>query len=767
MTHPVIELLESEVLSPESSAKKKDQPYFFELENDTEWASGIFCQAGLDEISRGLDKTIETFIDELVSLTESTSPIELVVQSEREASLAREIDENFTHAKAVNDLWILRSGVQEVDVLVELGELAQALSSLDTLRSRLDVFGKTYPGSILEIDIKSHIESIAKTIKDRLENGWTNAIVFGTDDKSNSLTVKQTIQDDLTLQSVYEALQVLDTKDKVGLKSNRVDYLLRTIERNIIDPILSLKVSSANVIEDKLELALENSDKKPDVNAILEALTTAVKFLQDSFDPPLLSVVIAKRFASIIIRKLTSSTLPGLFPETSKGLSLFKKQLGIVIDFETFLNQIKWISPSTRDLSNWVDDFTNEWVIYRKTTYFDELRLAVFSGIELEGYSAREGATGTEVSKTRDKKELKASDSNDEWNWNDEEDHNNEDDKSQPSEKGNSYNDDQAEEDSWGWGEEGDEGDVKQKTFDIPQSRDDSQALETSQEQLTFLTKMTISTNVNAIARIIEKFAAEVMDQTTSLTNHVSDIVDLYQSLLPLIYNTSVPSPLIISYNDLVALATEAETGSIPHVSEKTTEQLKQLANAQLTKVLEESQSKILSYLTKANRFEDCTGENLESSELAIAGVMGFMRNRAEEWKQYTSYPVTVQLLGSVLETAVAAIIEAIESHQDISEEESVQLSNIITTITTLEEIFDNPQVERKEGQSFAAFYVPSWIKFQYLNEILQSKLADITYMHSNGALVDFSSSELTRLIKALFVDSEYRRRAIDEVSGL
>jgi protein transport protein DSL1/ZW10 len=56
-------------------------------------------------------------------------------------------------------------------------------------------------------------------------------------------------------------------------------------------------------------------------------------------------------------------------------------------------------------------------------------------------------------------------------------------------------------------------------------------------------------------------------------------------------------------------------------------------------------------------------------------------------------------------------------------------------------------------------------LKFQYLANILDSSLADIKYMWTDGELgLEFTAEEVTDLIEALFADSDHRRRAIGEI---
>ena len=63
------------------------------------------------------------------------------------------------------------------------------------------------------------------------------------------------------------------------------------------------------------------------------------------------------------------------------------------------------------------------------------------------------------------------------------------------------------------------------------------------------------------------------------------------------------------------------------------------------------------------------------------------------------------------------------------------------------------------------AVYVRNWLRFQYLVNILESSLADIKFLWLEGELrLEFSPDEVIDLIKALFAESDYRRKAIAEI---
>lgn len=62
--------------------------------------------------------------------------------------------------------------------------------------------------------------------------------------------------------------------------------------------------------------------------------------------------------------------------------------------------------------------------------------------------------------------------------------------------------------------------------------------------------------------------------------------------------------------------------------------------------------------------------------------------------------------------------------------------------------------------------YVPSWLKFSYLSEVLEASMVDINYLFEEGALVDFEIDELVKLVTALFSDTPLRAETIQKLQS-
>ena len=185
-----------------------------------------------------------------------------------------------------------------------------------------------------------------------------------------------------------------------------------------------------------------------------------------------------------------------------------------------------------------------------------------------------------------------------------------------------------------------------------------------------------------------------------------------------------------------------------------------------------ESQRTILGdFLDGAQGFNNCTEHPFaQECDIAISSTVDRLRNVHGQWKAVLSQSALLQSLGSLLSTIINKIIVDIEDMTDISEPESQRLTSFCHRIASLEDLFlpeDTSQAATSEESPIplTAVYTPSWLKFQYLSNILESSLVDIKYLWTEGELsLEFGAEELIDLIEALFADFEHRRKAIGDI---
>ncbi|KAL1595834.1 ribosome biogenesis protein ytm1 [Paraconiothyrium brasiliense] len=179
-----------------------------------------------------------------------------------------------------------------------------------------------------------------------------------------------------------------------------------------------------------------------------------------------------------------------------------------------------------------------------------------------------------------------------------------------------------------------------------------------------------------------------------------------------------------------------------------------------------ESQRTILrDHLDAAQGFSSCTKMPFAAEcDNAIAMTIDRIADVKNAWKPVLSHSALLQSLGSLVSTALAKFIADIEDMTDIAEDESKKLRGYCVSLSSLSALFIT---EDDDGQQrdMTSVYTPNWFKFQYLSEILDSSLADIKYMWTDGELkLEMEVDEVLDLIRALFAESDYRRKAIADI---
>ncbi|KAH7921288.1 hypothetical protein BV22DRAFT_1072517, partial [Leucogyrophana mollusca] len=165
--------------------------------------------------------------------------------------------------------------------------------------------------------------------------------------------------------------------------------------------------------------------------------------------------------------------------------------------------------------------------------------------------------------------------------------------------------------------------------------------------------------------------------------------------------------------------------------------------------------------LTSAEGFIDTSNQDrYDDCEAAITRVLREIRSTAHAWKSVLPKSKYYNAAGAIVEGALSRILEDILALPDIPEVESHKLSELCRILGALEGLF----VEDTNESSFVVSYVPSWLKFSYLSELLEASMADFTYLFEEGVLVDFEIDELVKLVRALFADTPLRTTTLGKI---
>lgn len=191
---------------------------------------------------------------------------------------------------------------------------------------------------------------------------------------------------------------------------------------------------------------------------------------------------------------------------------------------------------------------------------------------------------------------------------------------------------------------------------------------------------------------------------------------------------------------------------------EEARDRLKSIGEAWFEDALDKQEDALQLILSKANHFTD-TGDQdtFDTCEETLTEALRAVRGVAPQWKAVLPRTKYLASLGALVDSMLTAVLEDVLALGDIPEVESHRLAELCRMLGSLEGLF----VEGSES-SLAVAYVPSWLKFSYLSELLEASIADIMYLFDEGALVDFSIEELVKLVRALFADTPLRTNAIN-----
>jgi centromere/kinetochore protein ZW10 len=167
-------------------------------------------------------------------------------------------------------------------------------------------------------------------------------------------------------------------------------------------------------------------------------------------------------------------------------------------------------------------------------------------------------------------------------------------------------------------------------------------------------------------------------------------------------------------------------------------------------------------HLDAAQGFTSCTAMPFAAEcDNAIMMTLDRIKHVQNSWSPILSPSALHQSLGSLVSTVLAKYMTDVEDMPDIAQDESQKLHGYCKSLSTLSELFQEVG-EGGEVRDMVSLYTPNWFKFQYFSEILDGSLADIRFFWTDGGLrLEMGSEEVVDLVRALFAESEHRRKTI------
>lgn len=611
----------------------------------------------------------------------------------------------------------------------------------------------------------------------------------------------------LTLEAIVEGLMGL------GVFETLVQKLAREVDRAVLRPRMVVdeneQVAKVQVAGSELSCATKTSDL--DAKSLFTDLQSILSFMSTN-----LPQAVAKPLSTHLIPALTSRLeihwLDPAIPLDISEMNSFQSLLDSVSGLSDQIKILGW--DGTDALQEWVENAPRSWLTKQREAVLGEVRDWVFKGLRERKTVER---VETRMVKREDVGLSQGGDGGDNWDdaWDEE------DSKPKPAPKKNAEPDDVdedasawdldedevseskegsstdggEEDDAWGWGDE----ETSKKpsspvaTKNEPQRPPTQSSPEPTEQELTLRETFTTTAIPSAVLNILQ---SNISDAETlsgpsfadSLIAPAASALYTLPTLALAIYRATAPTAYskdaaglggMLIYNDVSWLADQlrAWKASQPASSklriDNDANALDQFAKKAYAAEMDAQRTILRDLLDGAQGFSNCTVQPFKhEAESAVAAAVDRVHTVRQTWTPVLAQSALLQSLGNLLAAVTGKMITEIQDLADISEPESLQLKVLCDQVSALKSAFvqRNPaqassDSEDVEGQDMTFIYCPSWLKFQYLAEILEGSLADIKWMWKEGELsLEFGAEEVVGLVEALFAESSLRREAVREI---
>lgn len=610
----------------------------------------------------------------------------------------------------------------------------------------------------------------------------------------------------------------------MDLLSGKIDHLHHQIDTLLVAPRLDLLRDSVPTFSVEGS-ALRISGDTNDLSAarMFKDLRQMITFFNRNL-PLGITPMFSRIFIPNLTTRLISSSLSSSVPSSLDNLPKFEALLKETREFEDFLRRISWANET--ELREWTERAPNVWLSKRKETSLDKARQILSRGASAVKVVERTETQKVKVISSTERRKSVGAPMEDVWNddsgwgdgdtsadtaatakslqididdddtscWGLDEDIDIEDGEQKGDEKPSMPVDASTDEDGldnldWGeWGEDdpgieaqepiiaSDVAPAKKPTESQPAKRPPS----SHTKDITLRESYAITSIPDAIMDIIVQVVDEakrlsamppspVTPAAPGMLSIPSLVLAAYRALAPISYSTNISSNMHV-YNDCVRIAEQLQSLEVateltrPNNNWDTDINLIQsFGKRHYAKEISLQRTILRDSLDGAQGFVGCT--NFPQSvdcQTAISSVVARIKEIHTSWSQVLSPSVLFQSAGLLLNTVVTKLINDIEDIPDIPAADSEKICAFFEEIAALESLF--PDAPGGAGVSTTGFHCQNWLKFRFLQQILDSRIADILYMFREGHLEGFETEELVDLVKALFADNDNRRKCIDEI---
>ncbi|KTW27472.1 uncharacterized protein T551_02971 [Pneumocystis jirovecii RU7] len=681
--------------------------------------------------------------------------------------LKRDLKDTILKLKSIISL------TNKAENLITQGNLFEAFHIIKEAENEYDNINELEKIEIL-VSFREKLTNLKLSLIKKFNNIWDSFIMF-----ENGCIVKKQLKDS------FEKSISLTSFIELSIELKIFDSRMQLISNNFMSKFLFLFLNKEifytlefNENNDEYQLIIK-SDVSNKNDSIFSSLLVLINFIDKAF-PSIVLLDLTKYLFPKIQSALTKDYINIIVPDEIEYLDYFNKVLLEGSRFNDKIKQTVW--GNQLEIKKWIDLACDSWVLKQKSNAIDAVRNVL--GSKNSGNIIIQPIQNIET-KVLQNENVDSIDDN-EWdaNWDNDDKYIN-DEKNMVMVENDTWglNDDMniksenssLKEELWNW-DDNDDWNVDAKESndakDVKNSEKKSSLSESSTHEsytISFLPKEIILIVEKCIYTIKELMSTQYANYIMApffpqLSDSIIMALSTYRALAPLYYDKLSTSAMLL-YNDFIYLSIhlqELYDGSeVLQCILDETNTLREAGNLIYSSELQIQNNDIISILEQANGFLDCTDkQQLERCIRVISDLYEKFQMLSKLWSKILPRETFFESIGQLLETAVAYIIIAIKNISDISEAESKQLSELCNQFAQVEDIF----VIEEQELPITPTYVPSWLKFRYLAEILEASMQDVMYLYNSGALIDFDKEEIISLLKTLFAETPCRAENISKI---
>ncbi|KAF4216739.1 hypothetical protein CNMCM8980_007267 [Aspergillus fumigatiaffinis] len=760
-------------------------------ENDFD-ADGWISQA--EQLHADIERSRLT-AREIVAQHENTRPLQLKVEdaSAKVRLIQTEIAFNQAVTRTLEEVQELCQRLNAGRTDLAEGRIMAAIDAVDAVEDTVQKDSLFANTNVKHILVQNVVE-LRKQIAEDLRARWNNLLKV--DRQVGSFEVAK--NDGALLDDTIAAMARLD------LLVSANDKLQKDLLLAIVEPILlNLDGYSRPIRVAEGSIHVQPEPATTTAPQLVDRVSDVLGFLRQCL-PSSISDSFSDTFVPALSSKIISSWLSSAIPTDLAGLADFEAILDSVLKFAQTIETLGW--HGQEELVSWVNQAPRLWLTRRRADSLDQVR-KVLAGSQ--GLTKQVERVEKEAVSRADEVLLETATSDD-WDasWDDD---NGDESKGIPSgtQEGEDdvaawgLDDDATEEvvetkadisesaddddaDAWGWGDDED-GDERAENQPVQENHKATPVIgrdigHRAPREVTLREHYTVTDIPDSIMAIVRQQVTDVEaisqpghDHTRIVSSGAgllalpTLILAMFKATAPSFYSLKLNAGQMYLYNDSLYLVEQLRTMVEEHKLSRLSsdlDALEKFGKLAYSKEMQTQRTIVTDLLDGAQGFSQCSEQPfLGECENAISATVDRIRDVYKEWQPILSHSALLQSIGSLVASVINKIIIDIEDLGDISEAQSQRLVSFCNQVSQLEDLFMPGPTEGIERVPMTAVYVRNWLKFQYLINILESSLADIKFLWTEGELrLEFSADEVVDLIEALFAESDYRRKAIADI---